>query len=235
MSGNLSKSLEAKNMSETRKTISLDLARAFYQAHEMDFQRAANAEETKQRGFEFSGKKFDEWAVEGGHMTRSAEDCEPEDRITATSMRWKLRQRINRVARLGVGLPRAFSIEAGHQGKWRVVLAERFLAERPLGIMQGIGTSLHHQENNIAATRALLESAEHLTDSEKMLHLMRLDTVGLYAFNCAQLHELVLQQAFNPEKKIDLRTLRRKMSDLMRGVKVMPRKRPSRAKKTTAR
>jgi hypothetical protein len=91
--------------------------------------------------------------------------------------------------------------------------------------MQKIGANLHSQEDNLAATQELLENAEHLTQQEKMLHLMRLDTVGLYAFNCAQIHELVLQQAFNPEKKIDLRALRRKMADLMRGVKVVPPRR----------
>ena len=106
-----------------------------------------------------------------------------------------------------------------------MVLGEQFLAERPLGIMQGIGTNLHSQENNIAATRALLENATHLTQPEKLLHLMRLDTVGLIAFNCAQLHELVLQQAFDPDRKvIDLRMLRRKMSDLLGCAALKPRR-----------
>jgi hypothetical protein len=207
-----------------RTTSSLELADQFYRDHALEFQRAAVAATTQDRGFVYSAERFDDWAVTHGHMTRRANDCEPADRGSATDERFKLRQRINRVARKGVGLPRAFSIEAGHQNKWRVVLAERFLAERPLGIMRGIGSSLHHQEQNISATRALLENAEHLSQNEKLLHLMRLDTVGLYAFNCAQLHELVLQQAFNPDLKIDLRVLRRKMSDLMRGVKAVPRR-----------
>jgi hypothetical protein len=218
----------------TRRSISFELARAFYEAHELDFQRAANAPDTRQREFEYSAKKFDDWAVNAGHMTRRADDCGDHiERAGAMGERWNLRIKINRVARKGVGLTRAFSIEANRKKEdtWRVVLGERFLAERPLGIMQKIGTNLHSQEDNIAATQELLENAEHLTQQEKMLHLMRLDTVGLYAFNCAQIHELVLQQAFNPEKKIDLRALRRKMADLMRGVKVVPpRRRPTRRK-----
>jgi hypothetical protein len=225
-------------MSETetkdRRDMSFELARAFYEAHELEFQRAANAVVTNERGFEYSPERFDDWAVNAGHMTRRADDCEAADRISATSERWKLRSRINRIARKGIGLVRAFSIEASRKKEdtWRVMLAERFITEQPLGIMQKIGTNLHSQEDNIAATQELLEKAEHLTQQEKMLHLMRLDTVGLYAFNCAQLHELVLQQAFNPEKKIDLRALRRKMADLMRGVKVVPprRRKPRRAK-----
>lgn len=141
---------------ETRQVSSLELAEQFYLAHRLDFQRAAKAEETLERGFEYSAEQFDDWAVTAGHMARRADDCDEIDRHGATNERHKLRSRINRVARRGAGLDRAFSIEASHKKDegWRVVLGERFLAERPLGIMQGIGTNLHSQENNIAATRA---------------------------------------------------------------------------------
>ena len=204
---------------DTHRVSGIELAREFYRAHELEFQRAAATEKTGDRGFDYSDVRFDAWAVGGGFLRARAIDCaDSYERTGVTMERTKLRYRLNAAARAGDGLPRAFSIEASHK-KWRVELAERFVAARPLEIANSIGTRLNYEEKRLDLTRELLNGADHLSDTEKTILLMQLETVTLYIFNAAQLHELILRRAFDPDyRNLNLRSLRAKMARLMRDV-----------------
>ena len=194
----------------TRKS-SLEAARAFARFHELAFRQAIAEQNTEERGFDFSAEQFDAWAVADGFMTRAASGADDLERTGIVQKRFHLRYRLNRAARDGKGLDRAYSIEA-RAGRWRVVLSERFLVEQPAEIVAGIRGAFNQSERRVAQAKKMLAAQEHLTDTERMLCTVRLEMAEMYIFNGLQTVEMVVHQATSGVRP-DLKRLRRAMAE----------------------
>ena len=152
-----------------------ELADRFYKAHELDFHRAVATEYVKSRDFSFSADRFDDWAVSEGQLPRTARGCgSVSERRGITELRNAIRVRLNRAARTGTGLVRAFSVEA-KGGKWRVELSEAFLADRPRRLLTGIKATHAHLDAELDEARALVLQCPYLDDPQKTTCLVQLD------------------------------------------------------------
>jgi hypothetical protein len=150
----------------------VELARRFYTAHELEITRAASKEKAKERRFEYSAERFDDWLVEIGLMPEPVRNAE--DSIVRTGLaqkRYLLRQRLNLAARDGEGLPRGFSVEAS--GKlWRVELSEQYIGNQPTAMMDGLSRHYRRLNQNIKYVRDRARRQEHVNDAERygLLH-----------------------------------------------------------------
>lgn len=197
-------------MSERKSN--LELAQAFYDFHKLLFRQAENTADTADRWFEFTAEQFDDWAVAAGLMVKAARDTEGLEHGGALHQRHDLRIRLNRAARKGEGLGRAFSIEA-RGGKWRIVLRERYVVEQPNTIVSGIRQCLERSDRMVDLVNRMA-AQEELTDEERLLVKMRLEMAQMSIFNGLQLIELVIA-SFRSDKPLDLKRLRRRMSRLL--------------------
>jgi hypothetical protein len=189
----------------------VDLARQFYSDHELDFQRAIQVEETAERGFDFTDARFDDWAVQNGYMSGVARDAvSAVERDGLTQQRFRLRGRLNRAARKGIGLHRAFSIEASG-GKWRVDLSERFLVQRPTRIIRGLRSTMQNAEQQIEQTGKLIKEQEYLTDEDRTVLMANLSMARMFIFNNMQNIEMIAMMA-SSGKAPDLRKLLRRFT-----------------------
>jgi hypothetical protein len=143
-------------------------------------------------------------------MPEPARDAVDERRYGLTHLRVTLRDRLNRVARKGTGIPRAFSI-GGRGEKWRVDLTERFLTHQPPAIIAGIRATLDLSERRIDQTRVLINAQDHLEQDDRLLLLSQLAMAQMFIFNNLQMVELIAMQAATG-KRPDLRRLRKKMA-----------------------
>jgi hypothetical protein len=196
---------------DKRRASNIEMARSFYEHHKFEFEKAAQVAATKDRGFDYSGDRFDDWAVQYGHMampTRDAPDSTA--RYGLSHLRVALRDRLNRAARRGDGLQRAFSIE-GRDAKWRVDLTERFLTQQPNAIISGIRGMLDLSERRCDQTRALINKQTHIEQDDRLLLLSQLGMAQMFVFNNLQMIELIAMQAATG-KRPDLRRLRKKMA-----------------------
>jgi hypothetical protein len=195
----------------TDRVSNVELARQFYDYHALSFQRAVQRDKPGDRFFEFSNSEFDDWAVGAGHMTRSARNAGDEiERRGLTQQRYQLRDRMNRAARKGDGVVRAFSVEA-RGGKWRVNLSEAYVLQKPGSIITGIRSTLSYSERQIEHTRKLVQQNDFLTDEDRMVLYANLGMAQMFIFNSIQTVELVAMTASSGEKP-DLRRLRRRMA-----------------------
>ena len=206
-----------------------ELARLFYTDHELMFQRAIQVAETEERGFDFTDAQFDDWAVRNGYM-----DCVARDAVSAverdglTQQRFRLRSRLNRAARKGVGLQRAFSIEANAK-QWRVDLSERFLVQRPTRIIRGLRSTMQNAETQIEQTGKLIKEQEFLSDEDRTVLMANLSMARMFIFNNMQNIEMIAMMA-SSGKAPDLRKLlRRFTSSITSEMNPKPPKKRSRA------
>ena len=196
---------------DRQRASNIEMARQFYEHHKFEFEKAIQVAATKDRGFDYSGDRFDDWAVQYGHMpglTRDAADSTV--RYGLSHLRVAMRDRLNRAARKGDGLPRAYSIE-GRGGKWRVDLTERFLTHQPPAIIAGIRGMLDLSERRCDQTRALINKQAHIEQEDRLLLLSQLGMAQMFIFNNLQMVELIAMQAATG-KRPDLRRLRKKMA-----------------------
>ena len=207
----------------------LALAKDFYAHHELAFRQAAAAKDTEQRQFAFTDHQFDDWAVAAGHLPMTARESGELEHGGILFARNILRNRMNRAARRGDGLPRAYTIEA-RAGKWRVVLLERFVAEQPTAIVRGIQQCLERSDRTADQVKAYMAAQEHLTDEDRLRIMMRLEMAQMSIFNGLQMMELVMM-GFQADKPPNLKRLRRKMAQLLlreaAAQQKLPRKKPA--------
>lgn len=181
-------------------------------------ERAAAGLEKKEKpelGFAFSGDQFDAWAVAEGFMAVAA--CDSADQIERSGIimvRHQLRKRMNRLARKGAGIDHAYSVEA-RAARWRIVLIEQFLTERPRAIVSSIRRSFSQSQRSVDHARMLLERQEGLSDTDRMLCMMRLEMAEMSIFNGSQAIEMVVRQISGD--KPNMRELRRAMSTFWHG------------------
>lgn len=193
----------------------IDIARSFFDAHRLSFERASIATTSDARRFNFTAAQFDDWAVGSGYMPMAARDGDVLERRGLTKIRQDLRTRLNRVARKGQGISRAFSVEA-RGGKWRVVLIERFLEEQPHEIIQALAKTQDNALRRVTSLKGQANEAEHLSDTERTLVLARLEGAeAAISFGMQQV-EFAVHQIHPDAKMPDFRKLRRQMSELMR-------------------
>lgn len=189
---------------------SQEAIRSFASFHDLQFRQAIAGTSANQRGFEFSGDQFDAWAVAEGYLPVAARDAADHvERSGIVQQRYQLRIRMNRVSRQGAGLSHAYSIEARAK-RWRVVLIERFLVERPAEVVSGIRGSFNQSQRSVAQAKHLLSEQEGLSDTERMLCAMRLEMAEMYIFNGLQAVEMVVRQVSG--EKPDLKALRKAMA-----------------------
>ena len=212
-------------MTEINTVSSLEIARQFYLDHELDFQRAHQLNKTEERGFDFTADMFDDWAVDHGWMDGCARNTSGVERDGLTQQRFRLRHRLNNAARSGVGLLRAFSVEA-RGGRWRVDLSERFVFERPKEIIRGLKSTFTNTEGQIEKTRELIKAQEYLSDEDRAVLLANLSMASMFIFNNLQNVEMIAIMAASG-KTPDFRDLHRKMS---RSISV-DKKAPARSRK----
>lgn len=198
------------------RAANIDLAREFYDFHKLAFARAAGGTKSQERRFVFSADAFDDWAVSAGHMPQALRDASDYIQRNGLALaRHDLRRRMNRAARQGAGIPRAYSIEA-RGGSWRVVLFERFLEEQPHEIVQALATTQETAFRRVSSLKKQANEAEHLSDAERTLVLARLEGAeAAIGFGMQQV-EFAVHQIHPDAKAPDLRKLRREMSELMR-------------------
>jgi hypothetical protein len=189
----------------------VELVRNFYQHHKLAFAQAALPDGGNQ--FDFSGDQFDAWAVAGGYMAKLARDTDELEHGGVLYERHRLRIRMNRAARKGEGIDRAYTIEA-RGGKWRVVLLERFVVEQPKAIVSGIRSCLERSDRAAAQCNKFLEAQENISDEERLLCRMRLEMAQMSIFNGAQMMEMVIM-GFDAEKAPNLKRLRRRMAEVL--------------------
>src|SRR5665811_2404436 len=156
-------------------TPSKDLARDFFDFHRLAFERVGGAIASATRWFDFTPEQFDDWAAAAGYMTNPVRDGNTVvERRGLAAARSELRGRLNRAARKGDGVPRAFSVEA-RGGRWRVVLIERFLEEQPHEIIDALSKMHDHALRRVTGLKAQADEAEHLSDAERTLIKARLE------------------------------------------------------------
>ena len=230
----------------TPRLSNYELADRFYKAHELDFQRAVLVQNVKARDFPFSADRFDDWLVGEGQLPRTARECGSTlERSGINELRYSIRVRLNRAARTGKGLVRAFTVEA-KGGKWRVELSEAFLADRPRRLLTGIKATHAHLDLELDQARELVIQCPYLESAEKTTCLVQLDSANQFSFFMSQSASMALAavQAAEEGLDVDFAAMRRAMRDAMdRATGAKPpmkakpkqRRRKSRAKKTTAR
>lgn len=156
-----------------------ELARLFYQHHELDFQRAATAGPGAAKAddnFVYSADRFDDWLVTLGLLDAPARNYgDGPARGGTTDTRNKLRMRMNLAARKPNITPRAFSVEARGK-KWRVVLIEKYLSDRPTVLLKGMSTSLTNFDRHINLARRLVAECSYLDEPAKRLCLAQFQT-----------------------------------------------------------
>lgn len=197
-------------MSDTTTVSGLDLARQFYADHELMFQRAIQVPETEGRGFDYSDQEFDDWAVRNGYMSGAARDAAGVERDGLTAQRFKLRGRLNRAARKGLGLARSFSIEASGR-RWRIDLTERFLVQRPTRIIRGLRSTMHNAEHQIEQTGKLIKEQDYLSDDDRVVLIANLSMARMFIFNNMQNIEMIAMMASSGQAP-DLRKLHRRFT-----------------------
>src|SRR5215469_16292152 len=123
-----------------------ELAQAFVADHELDFTRAATATETKDQQFDFTDDGFDDFLVRQGLLNIPARDANDEiSRAGIVRLRNAQRNRLNAAARTDRALARNFTIEARAK-RWRVLLLERYVSERPEMIARNLELGLAHTD-----------------------------------------------------------------------------------------
>jgi hypothetical protein len=199
-------------MADTRAS-SIDLARGFYEHHRLAFAKAAQPDGQNQ--FEFSGDKFDQWAVAAGHMAKRALDTATGDLEHNGSLyeRHALRRRLNIAARRGEGLDRAYTIEARGM-RWRVVLLERFVVEQPTAIVSGIRRCLERSDLEVDRVNKYLDAQDSLSDEERLLCKMRLEMAQMSILSGHQMMEMVIM-GFSSDKAPNWKRLRRRFAEVL--------------------
>lgn len=191
----------------------LEVARDFYDFHELGFRQAIAATDTEKRQFDFTAEQFDDWAVAQGYVTNTARHASEAEHGGILFARNRLRIRLNRAARRGDGLPRAYSVEA-RGGKYRVVLLERFVVEQPTAIVRGIQQCLERSDRTADQVKAYMSAQEHLADEDRLRIMMRLEMAQMSIFNGLQMLELVMM-GFQADRPPNLKRLRRKMAQVL--------------------
>lgn len=190
------------------------LARQFYAAHELDFARAVGQDKAAGRRFDFTAAQFDDWAVAAGHMPLAVRSAMGVARDGLAQLRNQLRGRLNRAARQGDGVARAFSVEA-RGGRWRVVLVERFLEEQPHEIVDALWKTYEHAGTKIEGLKKQARGVDHLEDNERTLILTRLEGAEGHIFWGIQQIQMIAHQIHPSAQLPDLRKLRRDVAKVM--------------------
>jgi hypothetical protein len=191
------------------------VAKDFYTAHELAFVRAASEAKAEARHFSFTAEQFDDWAVAAGHMpktVRAAGSTIEGDGLA--QMRNRLRARLNRASRRGESIPRAFSVEA-RGGRWRVLLAERYVMEKPREDVDGLWKAYEHVGRNVESIKKQICSLDHLDDQERFVALAHLEYVTSFIFWGIQQVQTVKHRIDPNAQNPDMRKLGREMGKLV--------------------
>lgn len=195
------------------------LAGQFYQAHEMEIMRASQQKQAKDRCFDYSAERFDKWLVSIGQLARPVRDAVTTVEGNGLSAkRQQAREKINRAARQTADLPRGFSIE-GRNKKWRVVVAERYLQERPLQDADGMARRFDFVIRDVEKLKLTLAdpeapSVKHLTEGERLVLVAQLEgLLGFVLVASGQL--LLLKRRIESNRQLDMRKLAKGMTKLL--------------------
>jgi hypothetical protein len=204
-----------------------ELARLFYAQHELDFQRAATTTPgatEAENGFAYSDDRFDDWLVAIGMLEAPARDYgDGPARGGTTDMRNKLRLRMNRMARKAEVTPRAFSVEARGK-KWRVVLIEKYLSDRPTVLLKGMSTSLTNFDRHINLARQLVAECPYLDEPAKRLCLSQFQTAQSSTMIATQAVMMGMAGLHNPDPKAIDRLRRNIFGMMQRAAGLRPEK-----------
>jgi hypothetical protein len=195
----------------------LELAQKLYTHHQLLFAQAAKPPgdgNPAANQFGFSGDQFDDWAVAAGYMTKRAKEATDLEHDGAMMERNRLRARLNRAARRGDGLDRAYTVEAKF-ARWRVVLLERYVVEQPKEIVAGIRQCLDRSDRAADQCSNFLDAQENLSDEDRLMCQMRLEMAQMFILNGAQMMEMIIM-GFDSGDPTDLKRLRRRMAKVMR-------------------
>lgn len=203
----------AADTTTTQRVDSIELARQFYKHHELTFRQLIAAPDNKERAAEFSCEAFDDWAVAAGYMKEPVRASNEDEHGTLLMLRHSLRIRLNRAARKGEGLARAYSIEARGR-KWRIVLLERFVVEQPSVIVGGIRQCLERSERTVDQVLGFLDAQDQLSDTDRMRCQMRLEMAQMSIFSGLQMMEMVIR-GFDTDRPLNLKRMRRRMVEMM--------------------
>jgi hypothetical protein len=189
----------------------VELARQFYDHHQLHFQRVANEAQASRRWFELSGDQFDDWGVLAGHMPKRVRDANDKvERNGLTIVRRDLRTHLNRAARKGEGVVRAFSVEAKSR-RWRVVLGEAFLLEQPAAIIGGVRTYTNSAEHLIGKIRGLLAEQDHMDDTDRTQAEIDISMAEFGMFHSLSMLEVVAQHIATGTRP-NFRAIRQRMA-----------------------
>lgn len=216
-----------------------DMAVAFYDRNELAFTRAATSAKTKDREFDTSAEDFDDFLVSMDALPMTARDANDEmSRDGIVRARDKLRRKLIMSARKDKRLPRNFSIEAFGKGRsranWRVLLLERYVAERPEEIVKGLARNLSHWDHLLTQAETLLENDEHLPDDERIIIGAQLAHERIQIFIHTQSVQLLVKSIRDGEAP-KLRLLSRKIGALIDGTDKKPKRSPATPKRRPAR
>jgi hypothetical protein len=214
-----------------------EMAVEFCKKHEMPFARAAAAANTEDRQFQYSADEFDDFLVSIGELSVAARHANDDlSRDGVVRLREKLRRRLIRSAQSEKRLQRNFTIEAwGRTGRgrtrsiWRVLLLERYVAERPREIVLSLRRSAQNCDRSLLQAEGFLKGDNHLPDDERIMVQSQLAYLRIQMFtimNTAQ----VIMQAIQDGTVPDFKLLSRQFATLLADPKGKRRRKVGKSK-----
>lgn len=193
-----------------------ELAQAFYQEHQLDFARASTAIATEDQQFAFTADSFDDFLARHSLLRVTSRDANDElERNGIVRLRNSLRNQLNAAARTNKLLGRNFTIEARAK-RWRVLLLERYVAERPERIAKNLELGLSHTDRSIVQAAKYLERQNHLSDDERVTIASQLAYVRMQVFSHVNTIRIVVK-AIEEGEVPDLRVIARQFKTMLDG------------------